>query len=463
MSHPTRELAAFVSALDYEDLPERLRGTVRRCFLDTVGCGLYGSGTASGRILAAHARSAGGAGEATLWGEGWRGPAEGVALCLGTMMHAFELDDYHSGAKLHPGAVVFAAAIPLAEKLGAGGRAFAAAVAAGYEAMIRAGLAAGAVEVRRRGFHLTGLCGPFGAAAAACRLLGMDPERTANALGLAGAQAGGTWAFQCDGSETKRFHAGRAAQSGLLAAALAQRGYTGPTEIFEYEDGGFIAAYGGKGEPGRLTAGLGRRWECEGVSFKAYCCCGSTHSTIDAVLSLREKHGLRPGDVEEIEIFNHSVVRQQCSWRYEPVSPLKAQMCIEYCAAAALADGAAGPEQFSVGRIADPALVALARRARFTVDPGIERVYPAAFPGKVVIRTRDGRELRGEVPGPKGSPQNPMTFEEVSSKFRRLTAPLLDPEVQESLIRAAEGLDEAGSLREVAGRLGEAGALAARA
>lgn len=453
MSGPTRELARFISQLPDDALSDGLRSSMRKCFLDAVGCGLHGAATESGKILARFVREQGGGAEAALWRSGWRGPAGPVALCLGTWMHAFELDDYHSGAKLHPGAVVFAAAYPLAEKTGASGRRFLTACAAGYETMIRASLAADSLEVRRRGFHLTGLCGPFGAAAAAARLMGLDPEETANALGLAGTQGAGTWAFQCDGSETKRFHAGRAAQSGLMAAALAGGGYTGPSAIFEYPDGGFLSAFSGCGSPEPLTRDLGVRWEAEGVSFKPYCCCGSTHSTIDAVLALRREHGLAPDDVREMEIMNHSVVKQQCSWRYAPVSSLRAQMNIEYCAAVALADGEAGPAQFAPERIADPELVALARRARFTVDPEIERLYPQTFPAKVVIRTRDGRELQSRVAGPKGSPQNPMDFDMVAEKFRQITGGLLSPDSQDALIAAVSALDEMETLGDLTARL----------
>ena len=151
--------------------------------------------------------------------------------------------------------------------------------------------------------------------------------------------------------------------------------------------------------------------------------------------------------------MNHSVVKQQCSWRYEPVSPLRAQMNIEYCAAVALADGEAGPRQFAPERIADPALVALARRARFTVDPEIEKLYPGAFPAKVAIRTHDGRELRSRVAGPKGSPQNPMDFDMVAEKFRRMTGGVISPDSQDALTAAASELDGLERLGDLTARL----------
>ena len=140
--------------------------------------------------------------------------------------------------------------------------------------------------------------------------------------------------------------------------------------------------------------------------------------------------------------MNHSVVKQQCSWRYEPVSSLRAQMNIEYCAAVALTDGKAGPGQFTPERIADPEIVALARRARFTVDPEIEKLYPKTFPAKVAIRTHDGREFNSRVAGPKGSPQNPMDFDMVAGKFRQITGGVIPPDAQDKLVKAASSLDD---------------------
>ncbi|MAE07051.1 MAG: hypothetical protein CMH76_12040 [Nitrospinae bacterium] len=453
MSSPTLDIAHFINRITFDALPENLRSIINKFLLDAVGCGLYGATTRSGRILAEHVMDKGGREEASLWGRGWRGPAESVGLCLGTWMHAYELDDYHSGAKLHVGVPVFAAAIPLAEFLGSDGKTFTAAVVAGYETSIRASLAAGSLNIRNRGFHITGLCGTFGAAAAACRLLELDPETTANALGLAGTQSAGLFAFNSDGSETKRFHGGRAAQSGLMAADLASRGFTGPKQVFEYGDGGFISAFSGSGDISLLTEELGSRWEMLNTSIKPYCCCGSTHSTIDAILELREKHNLRPEDVDEIEIFNHSVVEKQCSWKYEPSTTLSAQMNIEYCAAISLADGAAGPAQFSEERFSDSEVVALAHRARFTVDPEIEKIYPHQFPGKVIVRTRGGQTYTSYRPGPKGSPLNPMGFDDIAEKFRWVTGNVIDSGTQTHLIEVAQKIDQMESMEPLPGRL----------
>ena len=186
---PTRQLARWVSALRYKDLPPRTREVVRILLLDTLGCGVYGYATPWARKLLDWARAAAPArAAATVWGEGAPAlRAADAALVNGTAAHAFELDDYHQ-AKLHPGAVVIAAAVAMAEQAGASGERLVTAIAAGYEVMIRSSLALNPSAARLRGWHLTGVCGPFGAAAACASLMGLDAERTAWALGLAGTQ-----------------------------------------------------------------------------------------------------------------------------------------------------------------------------------------------------------------------------------------------------------------------------------
>src|SRR2546426_11919672 len=179
MATPTRTLAAFASTLSYEVIPTVVREATKQYLLDTIGCGMYGSQTPGAKTLNQLIVEQGGRPEATLWLQGVRGPANTEALGLGVMMHSFELDDYHSGAKLHPGAVVIPAALAVAERQGASGRDVLRAVVAGYEVMIRTSLAAGTLSMRRRGWHITGLCGTFGAGAAARHIPG--PNRLLNA------------------------------------------------------------------------------------------------------------------------------------------------------------------------------------------------------------------------------------------------------------------------------------------
>ncbi len=412
----TLEVAAWISNLRYEHLPQRTREVVRGALLDTVGCGIYGYKTPWAQMLLEWTRKSGGAGEATVWGEATRTlRAADAALVNGTASHAFELDDYHN-AKLHAGAVVIPAAIAMAEKLRSSGSELVTAVAAGYEVMIRSSLALNPSATRLRGWHITGVCGPFGAAAACAALMKLDAERTAWALGLAGTQGGGVWAFNADGAMSKRLHAGKAAHSGVMAAELAQLGFTGPTQIYEFADGGVLKAYSDASDPAPLTAQLGEVWHLESNSVKPYSCCGSTHAYVDAALALRAKLG-SPWDVKRpVRVGLSKVVDVQCGFDYRPSSALNAQMSLRYIVAAALMDGEVLPAQFTDERIADRNLVALADSLELVSDPKLDQLYPVHFAGWVAARA-DSAWVRADILDPSGSAAAPIDAAGIAKKF----------------------------------------------
>lgn len=420
---PTREIARWVAQLRHRDLPERTRHVVRCAILDTVGCGVYGFNTPWARMLLAWARAGAAKGESTVWGEGVASlRAADAALVNGTASHAFELDDYHN-AKLHPGAVVVPAALAMAEKLEASGERLVTAIAAGYEVMIRSSLALNPSAARLRGWHLTGVCGPLGAAAACASLHGLDEERTAWALGLAGTQGAGLWAFNADGTMSKRLHAGKAAHSGVLAAELAALGFTGPTQIYEYEDGGFLKAYSDASDAAPLTRDLGSLYHLDTTAIKPYSCCGSTHSYVDAALELRRRLGA-PWDAQRrVRIGTSKVVDVQCGFAYAPSSALNAQMSLRYVVAAALSEGRVLPPQFTDQKIADPALTALAQSFELVADPRLDQLYPAHFAGWVAAEA-DGDWVRVDVLDPSGSPSAPIDARGITEKFRGINPQL---------------------------------------
>ncbi len=413
----TREVAAWIANLRYEALPERTREVVRSALLDTIGCGVYGYRTPWAQMLLEWARAGGAKAEATVWGDaGSSLRAADAALVNGTSSHAFELDDYHN-AKLHAGAVVIPAAIAMAEKLGSDGKQLVTAIAAGYEVMIRSSLALNPSAARLRGWHLTGVCGPFGAAAACAVLMNLDRERTAWALGLAGTQGAGLWAFNADGTMSKRLHAGKAAHSGVLAAELAQMGFTGPTQIYEFNDGGVLKAFSDASDPAPLTAELGRVWHLDANAVKPYSCCGSTHSYVDAALALRAKLGVPWDPKRPVRVGLSKVVDVQCGFDYRPSSALNAQMSMRYVVAAALMEGQALPPQFSDQKIADPALVDLAQALELVPDPKLDQFYPVHFAGWVAAES-GGEWVRVDVLDPSGSPAAPIGARGITEKFR---------------------------------------------
>jgi len=227
----TRSLAGFIADLQPESISESVERVLQKALVDAVGCGLFGLTTRWGTIIREFSAQQGGPQESTLWGGGGvKVSSMNAVLAAGTAIHSFDFDD-HCRAKIHMGAVVIPTVLALCEHTPVSGRTLLTAVAAGYETMIRVSLAANPGAARMRGWHLTGTCGTFAAAAAASVVLGLDAETTASALGLAGTQSAGLWAFNVDGAMSKRLHPGRSAQSGIMAALLAARGFQGPRFI----------------------------------------------------------------------------------------------------------------------------------------------------------------------------------------------------------------------------------------
>jgi len=433
---PTRDLAAWVSALKYDDLPQRTREVARIALLDTLGAGLYGFNTPWTQKLLSWVQRGGQGNEARTWNAGTVTlRSADAALVNGVAVHAFELDDYHN-AKLHCGAAVIPAALAVAERLDSNGRDLLTAIVAGYEVMIRSSLALNPSAARLRGWHLTGVVGPFGAAAACAVLLKLNAEETAWALGLAGTQGAGLWAFNADGSMSKRLHPGKAAHSGVLAAELAQLGFSGPTSIYEFEDGGVLKAFSDHADKALLTRDLGRTYHIDDNSIKPYCCCGSTHAYIDAALALRKKLGAPWDTSRKVRVGTCKVVDVQCGFDYVPGSVLNAQMSLRYAVAVALLEGAALPAQFTDDKLCDPLIIAVAAAIELVADPELDKLYPKDFAGWVAVE-HNGRRERIDILNPTGSIHAPINAAGITEKFRGIN-PSLDTDAIAGVALAIE-------------------------
>ena len=430
----TENLAAFIAGVPDRGVPANVRAVLQAAVVDAIGCGLFGLTTEAVRIVHGYAREQGGPAEATLWASGGaRISAGNAALLAGTAIHGFDFDDHHR-AKLHLSAAILPAALALAERENASGPTLLAALAAGYEAMARISLAANPNAARMRGWHLTGTCGTFGAAAAASVILGFDAATTASALGLAGTQSAGLWAFNADGAMSKRLHPGAAAQSGIMAALLAQKGFQGPRKILEAKDGGFLAAMSDETRPAEIERNLGKEWRAEAVCFKPYSCCGSNHASIDAALELKAEHGFTAADIGSVTVGISRVVERQTGFPYTPSTVLNAQMSIRYNVAVALLDSAALIKQFTPQRLADPVLNELISRVGVEVDAEMDAVYPEKYAGIVTIDLRDGRRLRKRVDYSKGMPENQISPAELNAKFNSLATASAGQEAAEELL-----------------------------
>lgn len=431
----TATLASWISNIRNEDLPEDVREAVGLLSLDTFGAGLTGHDQPWSRAIADWAAD-GSQGPRVKGASAWGSPianfrAADAALVNGAAAHAYELDDFHN-AKVHLGAVVLPAVFALAEEQNVEPGRSETAIAVGYETMIRCSLALQPALARMKGWHMTAVCAPLGAAAASAVMLGLDAQRTAWALGLAGTQSGGLFAFSCDGSDSKRFHPGRGSHAGVMAAELAARGLTGPGKLFEAEDGGWLKAFSDDSRPDEILKALGREWRMPRTNFKPYACCGSAHSHVDCALQLRDKWS-RQGS---IKVGMPTVVDVQCGYRYEPGSVLNAQMSARYSLAVALIDGKVLPAQFAGQRLSDPEVVALANAIEIVRDPRLDALYPASFCGWVELDSQDGRRVRADQANPSGSAENPERAAAIRAKFKVLTESVLSPECAEEITAA---------------------------
>lgn len=416
---PTRALATFASELRLADIPAGTREHVKLCALDTIGCGLFGAGLPWSTMVRDLVSADGTEARATLWGASARALPADAALVNGTACHGFELDDLHPTGP-HPGASTVPAALAAAESAGdADGETLLTAIVAGYELGTRVARALGQAHFLA-GFHPQGTTGVFCAVGAAGHVLRLDAGAFTHALGIAGTQGAGLMAAQ-EGAMVKRFHAGRAAQSGVYAAQLAARGFTGIENVLEAEFGGFSGTL--RGDPtglDHILDELGRTWLAADTGFKLYAASGAVHTCVEAIERLRQG-GLRAEQVRRIVAHTSTHVLVHAGFPYKPVDPLAAQMNLQYALAAMLMDGELLAEQFTPRRIADSAILDLVRRVSVVAEPDLDKLgMKRRFEAWVEVETTDGRTLSERVSVRRGSPERPASRTDVIAKYHRL-------------------------------------------
>lgn len=432
------QLAAFVCDTNYETLPVEALDMAKLCFLDWLGSVYAGKTSQSAVAMLLVAKSLGGNPEATVIPDGSRSSAYIAALVNGAAAHVVEMDDLHKGSVLHPGAPVISAALAMAEREGASGGELLVAIATGYEVAIRVGEAVGSSHYQF--WHTTATCGTFGSATAAGKILGLSTPELAMALGSAGTQAAGLWEFLRDGAMSKQLHTAKAAGDGLLAALLAEQGFTAARQIFEGEKG-FCRAMAKDFDLDRLTHGLGTDpLRVLATSFKAHAACYHIHSAIDAVLEIRRKHALQAGGVERVQVALYPVALDLLE-KVEPQNPYAAKFNIPFCVATALVHGEVGLSAFVPERLKDARIRELMKRISLVRDPDLGKVYPERWPAVAEVTTTAGQTHAARIDYPKGDPKNPMTQEELVTKFHNLATPALDEERRRKTVEACLHLE----------------------
>jgi 2-methylcitrate dehydratase PrpD len=418
MAHETVQLAEYAAALRYDDLPAEVIACARDCIIDTVAACICGSALPWSRIVIDYAERTGPGGTSRILGRGTAVQAPAAALANGALAHAFELDALtRPGAGAHPGATVLPPALAVAQQAGvnASGRHLIAAFVAGNEVMIRIGRATGHTN-EARGFHAPGTTGPFGAAVACGHLLGLDPAKMTNALGIAGSLAGGLLEFaKGDGGMVKRLHLGRASEAGVLAASLADSGFTGPRTVIEGEFG-FLRVFCTQWDEAELTKGLGRDYVTLSTVLKRYPVHATAHAAVRAVRDLQAEHRFSGGDVEAVTVSGSRRMIERHAIA-EPADLMLAQYSIPFCVALALFREARDPESYDESALADPQIRALTRRVRLVPEEGGggHGGHGGAIGSTVRVALADGRHFERHVDS------GMLEAGELADKFTRLT------------------------------------------
>ena len=443
-------------------VPTHIRAGIPSRIIDIVGIAVRACPLDTSRAATDFALAQESGAQATAIGAGSRMAAAEAAFVNGVLAHSLDYDDTHLPSILHPSASVVPASLAVAEWQGAPGTALVDAVAVGLEVAVRLGMGGYDSEARQsvyfeRGQHATSICGAVGSAAAAARLLGAGADRIADAMGIACSMASGIIEANRAGGTVKRLHCGWAARAGVTAAQLAIRGFTGPRTAVEGRFGLFQALLGAEADPAAVTADLGLRWEAERIFYKPYPANHFTHAAIDAAIGLRRR-GVGPEDVAQatLEVAPPTVrtIGDPIDSKRRPETGYLAQFSGPYAVAAGLLGGnglGVGLADFSDDLARDPARRHLMDRIDVAGDPGLMSIYPSQLPARLTVTTTGGQTLVEEVLANRGGPDDPLSDEDLATKYT---------ENVDGLVSAAAARSVREALTDVAAAPSAAGLLA---
>jgi len=419
----TREVAGFIVDTGYDELPAEVIDLARKSILDGLGLALSGSVAESGRIIQSYLDAQNLSGSATVIGTAQRVPDRFAAFANGIGVHADDYDDTQLavakdrvyGLLTHPTAPCLPAALALTESMDASGRDLMLAYNLGLEVETKI---AEAISPRhyQHGFHATATCGVFASATAAAKLYGFEVEPTLRALSIAASQAAGL--RENFGTMTKPLHAGRAAEAGVIAADLARAGWTAALGILE-SPRGFFQAHGGGFDLEAISGKLGNPWTflMPGVSIKPNPSGSLTHPGMTTMLELILANDIKPEDVEKVDVgTNHNMPNALIHHR--PSNELQAKFSMEFCMAILLLERRGGLPEFTDEVVNRPDVKAMIERVNFGVHPEAEAAGYDKMTTIIDIQLKDGRVISGRADFGKGSPANPMSYDEVADKFR---------------------------------------------
>lgn len=435
----TQRIAQYVAQLTYEKLPPPVIYKTKMVILDTLGVCLIGSKHPMGILTTKFVRDLGGREASTVIGSDFKTSSVNAALANGTMGHdVVELDDVHRQACCHIGAVVIPASLAVAEQERSSGKDIITATVAGYDVVSRIAFALGSAKMFTRNLFSSSICGCFGAAASAGKLLGLDDKQVANAFGLAASQASGLFACENELEHyTRSLQAGIPARDGITAAMLAQIGYVGPPSIFE-GNRNVLETFSGQCILEPLTKGLGEDFEIMRTGFKIYGSCRCTHPLIEGLVKIMNQHNIQPDDIGEltgtINIDLRQVIDNNVLMTHNG----------QYVLAVAAFDKNVTNKLLNERRN-DSRVHALAKRIKIEGDASL----PFYVNSAVTLRTKSGKVFKEIINLPKGEPENPLTQEEVEKKFLELALEAISEDQAKRIIKIANNLETLKSVTEL--------------
>jgi 2-methylcitrate dehydratase PrpD len=426
----TSTLASFASGLEVSHIPAGPRERARDLVLDALASALAGNEASETQGVLAFAQALGASDESSVIGGQRMSPA-GATIANAYLITAVTVCDIHRPTTCHVTPEVIGAALVAAEREHVDGATFLAAVVAGLEVTTSVGLGLDPPVFRARQWHMPGISGPFGAAAAVGRILGLDADRLNDAFGIAGSQAAGTYVHL--GTPTMKFHQARGALSGYMAANLAKEGFGASREVLTDPNGGLFTAYSNGGKPEAVLAGLGSDWELERISMRPWPVAVHLQPVVTGLMALI-RQGIDADDIDQVRVQVSALAFQMhgtVAW----TESFRARISAPFVTAVVLLDRRCWVEQFSAERIADPDVAAFARaRVLIETDPAVQDGQAI-----VEIRLRDGTEHREHITASWGEPSNPLPRSEVVGKFRATAASVLPAgQADEALAMIAE-------------------------
>jgi 2-methylcitrate dehydratase PrpD len=452
----SQTLARFVADLSWDRLPAQVTRRAKDCIVDALANAARGSTMQPwSDSLAGFAQAYGGGGRSRVVGRaGMRLHAPHAALVNGAYVHAFEFDSIRDpSAGIHPGASIVPAALAACEETGRDGREAITAFVAGCEVAFRVA-ASTHHSPEKLGFHAPALTGPYGAAAAAGHVFGLDAAQMTNAFGLVGSMTGGILAFSkaSTGTVVKRLHFGRSAEAGVVAARLAAEGHDGPETVLDGKFG-FLEVFARDGEPERLTRGLGRQWETLRICIKRYPCHVNAQPSIQALRELMSEQGFEAEDVSEIVVDCHEALLALHNIP-EPQNLMKAQYSVPFSLAIALHRDPDDPASFDDSALLHAGIRTTAReriKLRQREQGGLEAAARAAGGysakhARITVSLRDGRRFARDANAFRGMADTPFSEEDLRRKFRHLAEPAIGARNCDAAFERINALEDFASL-----------------